>query len=113
GPWDAGVVREGRSARLVRDPATDPGQEELSAGAERVDHVEIDFVLRRLRGRRADWCVMATEIRIVQTRIEPVRHGFRSVSDARDNTVDPVIEFDDVSVRCPSIGFRGRHGAAY
>jgi len=24
-----------------------------------------------------------------------------------------VVEFDDVSVRCPSIGFCGRHGAAY
>src|SRR5437867_9065620 len=38
-PCDDGVVREGRSPRLIRDPATDPGEEELSAGAERVNHV--------------------------------------------------------------------------
>ena len=38
-PCDHGMVREGRSPRLIGDPATDPGQEEFSGGAERVNHV--------------------------------------------------------------------------
>src|SRR2546428_174551 len=45
---------------------------------------------------------MPTEVRIVQARVEPMGHGFRRIADPRDDAVDPVIEFDDVSMLTPA-----------
>src|SRR5947199_41916 len=109
---DDRVIRERGPPRLIGRPSGNPGQEDFAPAVDGVDHVQIDRVLVRLRGGRADRRGVPAKVLVIQARVETLRDGFRRVPGPGHRPVEPVVELHERSVRGSVPGFGGSHGVA-